>query len=106
MLKCADLLIGNSSSGIIEVPYFKKATINIGDRQKGRMLADSVINCEPTKKDIKSAFERAMSNDFQETLHNVENPYEGKCNPSELITEILRNLPLDNLLKKKFHDLA
>ena len=105
-INLVDVVVGNSSSGIIEVPSFKKATINIGDRQKGRIAADSIINCGATKKDIKRALDKAMSNDFKKTLENVDNPYEGSCNPSEYITECLRDLPLDDLLIKKFHDLA
>lgn len=99
-----DVVIGNSSSGLIEVPSFKKATVNIGDRQKGRIRAESVIDCSPEKCSITKAIEKALSNDFQEILREVENPYE-KENSSESIVKVLKNVKLDELIKKKFYDL-
>ncbi|MBA6153405.1 UDP-N-acetylglucosamine 2-epimerase [Gelidibacter maritimus] len=103
-LQFIDVVVGNSSSGLIEVPSFKKATVNIGDRQKGRIKAESVIDCDPDKLSISNAIRKALSKDFQETLKKVANPYE-KENSSESIVSILKNVELDNLIKKKFYDL-
>lgn len=70
-----DGVIGNSSSGIAEVPSFKKPTINIGDRQKGRLLALSIINCEPNRESIRSALVEMYSSEFQFNLAQAVNPY-------------------------------
>lgn len=103
-LQFVDVVIGNSSSGLIEVPSFKKATVNIGDRQKGRIKAKSVIDCRPDKHSISEAIGNALSKDFQEPLKKIVNPYE-KENSSESIISILKNVELNNLIKKKFYDL-
>ncbi|MDT0294073.1 UDP-N-acetylglucosamine 2-epimerase [Mesonia ostreae] len=103
-LQFVDAVIGNSSSGLIEVPSFNTATVNIGDRQMGRMKAKSVIDCLPEKESINSAIEKAVSLDFQESLKEVKNPY-AQENSSECIVEVLRNVELDNLIKKRFYDL-
>ena len=68
-----DGVVGNSSSGLAEVPSFKKGTINIGDRQRGRLQAKSVINCEATRESIASALGQLYSTDFQKSLHKVTN---------------------------------
>jgi GDP/UDP-N,N'-diacetylbacillosamine 2-epimerase (hydrolysing) len=99
-----DAVIGNSSSGIVEVPAFKKPTINIGDRQKGRIMGASIINCEPNKPDIIDAIKKAISEDFKKGLNDVENPY-GEGGASLKIKEILKNVSLENILKKQFYDI-
>jgi len=100
-----DAVIGNSSSGLVEVPSFKKPTINIGDRQLGRVKADSVIDCEPNRISILSALNEASSVKFQEKLALVENPY-GKGGAVEKIINIINNADLNNILKKKFFDVC
>ena len=100
-----DGVLGNSSSGLAEVPSFKKGTINIGDRQRGRLQADSVINCEPTQGSIASALTQLYSADFQSRLHKVTNPY-GEGGASETIVSIVKAVSLDGILKKRFHDVA
>jgi GDP/UDP-N,N'-diacetylbacillosamine 2-epimerase (hydrolysing) len=100
-----DGVVGNSSSGLIEVPSFKKGTINIGDRQRGRIQADSVINCEPTQANIASALARLYSADFQARLHKVINPY-GEGGASEQIISTVKAISLEGILKKKFYDIA
>ena len=97
-------VIGNSSSGIIEAPSFKIGTINIGDRQKGRLKSKSVIDCEPTEKSIKKAIEILYSRDFQNILPSVVNPY-GEGNATEKIIEVLKNKNIPKELKKEFYDL-
>ena len=103
-IKYVDGVIGNSSSGLIEVPSFKKGTINIGDRQKGRLKAVSVIDCEPNKISINNAIQKLYSTEFQKKLSKVKNPY-GSGGASEAIINILENITLDGILKKKFYDL-
>ena len=67
-IKYVDAVIGNSSSGLIEVPYLKKPTINIGDRQKGRLKADTIIDCNPERLSINNAIKKAFSNDFKSKI--------------------------------------
>ena len=98
-----DGVVGNSSSGLAEVPSFKKGTINIGDRQRGRLQAESVINCEPTRENITDALAQLYSTDFQMSLHQVTNPY-GDGGASEVIISTIKTISLDGLLKKRFYD--
>ena len=100
-----DGVVGNSSSGLTEVPSYKKGTINIGDRQRGRLQAASVINCESTRESIKTALERLYSADFQASLSQVCNPY-GEGGASEKIIATVKSIALDDVLKKHFFDLG
>ena len=102
-IKFVDIVLGNSSSGLSEVPSFKKATINIGDRQKGRARASSVIDVRPVKEEILAAIKRAYSKEFEQTLKDTINPYDGG-NPSKKMVKILKEIKLDGILKKKFYD--
>ncbi|TXI95621.1 MAG: UDP-N-acetylglucosamine 2-epimerase (hydrolyzing) [Burkholderiaceae bacterium] len=99
-----DGVIGNSSSGLIEVPSFRKGTVNIGDRQKGRLQAASIINCQPTRQSIVTALERLYSPEFQKILNTVQNPY-GDGGASEKIVQTIKSCSLDHIAKKAFHDL-
>lgn len=95
-----DAVIGNSSSGLYEVPSFKKPTVNIGDRQKGRLQASSVINCEPDATSIEHAIREAFLKDCSDTV----NPY-GDGNSSFKIYSVLRGVSsFDHILKKRFAD--
>ncbi|MFU8820523.1 MAG: UDP-N-acetylglucosamine 2-epimerase [Gammaproteobacteria bacterium] len=98
-----DGVVGNSSSGLAEVPSFEKGTINIGARQRGRLQAASVINCEPQYRSIRLALERLFSTQFQRQLTSVESPY-GAGGAASAITETLERLTLDTLLDKSFQD--
>lgn len=100
-----DAVVGNSSSGLTEVPSFQKATINIGDRQKGRLNATSVINCAPQCESIKAALAKAYTPGFQATLRETCNPY-GEGGASEKVLRILENYDFSSPLKKIFHDLT
>ena len=100
-----DAVIGNSSSGLAEVPSFQKATINIGDRQKGRLKAASVIDCAPVSASIRSAIELLFSDSFQELLLGVKNPY-GEGGASLEIVSTLEKYSFSELLKKPFFNLA
>lgn len=99
-----DGVVGNSSSGLIEAPALKKGTVNIGDRQKGRLRAGSVIDCAAERSAISAAFARLYSPEFQRLLAGVRNPY-GEGGASERVVEVLRSYPLEGILKKTFHDL-
>ena len=100
----ADAVVGNSSSGLAEVPSFKKPTVNIGDRQLGRIQASSVVNCAPHKEDILTAINFVFSEDFKASLVNTVNPY-GEGGASKKIVDILKGYQYDNGIKKKFYDL-
>lgn len=103
-LQYVDAMVGNSSSGLAEAPSFKIGTINIGDRQKGRIKAHSVIDCEPSKENIRKAFDELYSKAFKETLKTVKNPYGDGCASKKIIEEI-KQVDLKNILKKSFYDL-
>ncbi len=96
-----DFVIGNSSSGLLEAPSFKIGTINIGDRQRGRIKAKSVIDSLPEKKSIKKSIKKIYSIEFQQILKNVKNPYD-KGYASKKIVKILKNIELNQILKKNF----
>jgi GDP/UDP-N,N'-diacetylbacillosamine 2-epimerase (hydrolysing) len=103
LLYC-DGVVGNSSSGILEVPTFKKATINIGNRQLGREMAESVINCELDSGLIAKSIDEIYSKNFKVVLSKVSNPY-GRGGASLKIFEEIKKSDLSNLLLKSFHDL-
>jgi len=98
-----DGVVGNSSSGLAEVPSFKKGTINIGDRQRGRLQAPSVINCEPNQKSISDAINILYSPSFQVGLSQVCNPY-GEGGASEKVVNTLKNINIKGIVKKVFYD--
>lgn len=104
-MKYASAVIGNSSSGIIEAPSFKVPTVNIGDRQKGRIQAESTINCEPTVESIKTAIQKALSEDFNKENEETENPYGNGDVSKKVIQEIARTFENQLSLKKTFYDL-
>ena len=103
-LQFMDGVVGNSSSGLTEAPTYKIGTVNIGDRQKGRLKAESVIDCEPRKYSIKKAIEKLYSDDFQSRLNSVENLY-GNGHASDRILEIFRTKKLAGRIKKSFYNL-
>ena len=99
-----DGVVGNSSSGITEVPSFKKGTINIGDRQLGRLQARSIINSQPDTKNISAAIKSLYSEDFKTILEETTNPY-GEGGASARVVKVLREVTLEGIVKKTFHDL-
>jgi GDP/UDP-N,N'-diacetylbacillosamine 2-epimerase (hydrolysing) len=103
-LKYVDVVVGNSSSGLLEVPSFKIPTVNIGDRQKGRLKAGCVIDCSPIKNQIISAIKRAISLDFKESCKVIKNPY-GEGGASQKIIQTLESIELTDIIKKKFYDI-
>jgi len=103
-LKYVDLVVGNSSSGLLEVPSFDIPTVNIGDRQKGRLKADSVIDCNPEERKITVSINKAISAEFKNSCKLIKNPY-GKGGASGIIVQKLEKIDFSNLLKKKFFDI-
>lgn len=99
-----DAVVGNSSSALAEAPSFRIPTINIGERQAGRLKAASVIDCAPQRDAIQAALARAFSPSFQADLTRVVNPY-GDGGAAEAIVRVLRERPLEGL-KKRFRDIA
>lgn len=99
-----DGVVGNSSSGLTEVPTFKKGTINIGDRQLGRIKPSSVIDCAPRERDIIQAIEKLFSLDFKSNLEETKNPY-GEGGASIKVVRALKEAQLEGIVKKTFHDL-
>jgi GDP/UDP-N,N'-diacetylbacillosamine 2-epimerase (hydrolysing) len=104
-MKHVDAVVGNSSSGIVEAPSFRIPTVNIGDRQKGRVQAKSVLNCDSTKEGIIQALKRAFFPEFRTSIKEMVNPYE-KGNTARNIKEIIKNFDLDAILKKEFYDIS
>lgn len=104
VLRAADAVIGNSSSGIIEAPAVGTPTVNIGPRQQGRLRAPCVIDCEAEAGAIAAAIREALSEDMQVRAKRCETPY-GRGGASQRIYEKLRDLPLENVLMKRFYEL-
>lgn len=103
-MKYVDAVVGNSSSGIIEAPSLKVGTINIGDRQEGRVRAESIIDCKPTPVGIRSALKELYSVKFQQRLKKMKNLY-GSGGTALKIMHRLRSLKLAGVLVKKFVDM-
>jgi GDP/UDP-N,N'-diacetylbacillosamine 2-epimerase (hydrolysing) len=99
-----DGVVGNSSSGLAEAPSMGIGTIDIGDRQRGRLRAASVIHCEPSQAQITQALRTLYSSAFNDSLAQVVNPY-GTGGASQRIVQVLATHPLDQLIKKKFYDI-
>lgn len=107
LMRYAEFVLGNSSSGIIETPAFKVPTVNIGDRQRGRLQSESIINCNSDKESIKNAIDKALSNEFKEVCRHVKSPY-GDGNAavqiaSKIVSVVQESSSID--LKKKFFDI-
>jgi len=107
VLRRAVAVVGNSSSGLIEAPSFRVPTVNIGNRQDGRVRAANVIDVGCLRNDILSAIAKAASSGFRESLHSLVNPYASKTGSAvSTITNVLKRIDLgDSLVQKKFHNL-
>lgn len=105
-VKNSKLVIGNSSSGLVEVPAFEIPTVNIGDRQKGRTSADSVINCAPKSSAIIEAIEQGLSENFRIGIKGIKLPF-GDGSTSEKIMDVLMDYLSNGKIKseKKFYDI-
>jgi UDP-N-acetylglucosamine 2-epimerase (non-hydrolysing)/GDP/UDP-N,N'-diacetylbacillosamine 2-epimerase (hydrolysing) len=104
-IKNMDIVVGNSSSGLIEVPVLKNTTVNIGQRQSGRLRADSVIDCEEKEQAIVAAIEKGLSPEFKSRLGNVVSLY-GQGNASLKIKDYLKKVSLQNVFMKQFFDVT
>lgn len=97
-------VVGNSSSGLVEVPSFGIPTLNIGDRQKGRLAADSVYSCTPDKTDVLNGLDIVLSPAFRQKAAETHNPYE-KENTAQTIFDVISTYPLEQLNQKHFYDI-
>lgn len=100
MKHCA-AVVGNSSSGIVEAPVLRRPTVNIGLRQSGRLMADSIISCANERTSIERAIERALSAEFSRQVNEVMSLY-GSGNTASFIKNYLKSVPLDGVMKKFF----
>lgn len=103
ILKYSKGLIGNSSSGIIELPYLKVGNLNIGDRQKGRIQSSSTLNCNPIKEEIIEKIKIMLTDEYKEKVQKTVSPY-GDGEVSSKIVDIIKNIKNINL-KKEFYDI-
>ena len=104
IMRQATAVVGNSSSGILEAPFAKKATINIGDRQKGRIMPESIINCSVDQEEIEKAFDIVKSTEFRDIVNAVVNPYRNG-NASGQIVDVLKKTDFSLLRTKSFYDI-
>lgn len=98
-------VVGNSSSGLVEVPSFGIPTLNIGDRQKGRIAADSVYNCATDKTSILNGLNTIMSSEFKKKASETHNPYD-KESTAQSIFDIISTYDIENIKQKHFYDIA
>lgn len=103
-LKYVTAVVGNSSSGILEVPSFGIPTLNIGDRQKGRIAAESVIHCGVSQEEIRQGVDTVIGRQARELARSVANPYE-QAHTARNIVAVLSRFPLENIVRKPFYDL-
>lgn len=104
-LKLVDGVVGNSSSGLAEAPSLGVGTVNIGDRQLGRLKAQSVIDCAPQRQAIGNAIQTLYSPAFRQIVKDAVNPY-GQGGASQKIVQVMQTHPLEGIIKKSFHNLA
>ena len=105
ILQFCNMVIGNSSSGLLEVPSFHIPTINIGERQRGRVCAESVINCDNTVEEIVKAIDKASSEEFRKEVCECKNPYEREGTSAKILEVVKQTLNEGIDIKKKFYDL-
>lgn len=105
-IRNACFVIGNSSSGLVETPSYHVPTINIGDRQKGRLTGETIITCKPDRDSISAAIDKALEQSFRESIQTAENPY-GDGNTSQKIITVIKDFFVNGKIdiKKKFYDL-
>lgn len=104
LLQHVDTVIGNSSSGLLEAPSLGTPTVNVGPRQRGRLRAASVVDCDEERGEIRQAIETTLSEEFRSGLEGLTSPY-GEVGASERIKDRLKSLSLDGVLMKEFYDL-
>jgi|TARA_B110000881_G_C18550667_1_gene503877 GDP/UDP-N,N'-diacetylbacillosamine 2-epimerase (hydrolysing) len=104
LLKISDVLIGNSSCGLLEAPYLKKPVVNIGDRQKNRLVSSNILSCQAIKSDIVKAISKSITQKFKKNLKKIKSAY-GYGGASEKSLKIIKKLSYKNILIKNFYDL-
>ena len=104
-MKICDAVVGNSSSGILETPAFGIPTVNIGDRQKGRIRTKSIIDCEPTQDAIATALQKALDPQFRDSLRGMKHPCEQENTAVQMVEKIQQS-NLEGVLKKPFFDMS
>jgi UDP-hydrolysing UDP-N-acetyl-D-glucosamine 2-epimerase len=102
-LSLVDGVVGNSSSGLIEAPSFLIGTVNIGNRQQGRIRTKSIIDCEPRQSAIGDAIDEILSSEFRASIKDLQNPF-GDGHADDRIIEIIRDISLEQLVPKHFYD--
>lgn len=104
LLGTAAAMVGNSSSGLIDAPFFKLPVVNVGNKQNGRVKADNIIDCGYASAEIEVALQKALSEPFRSSLKNMKHPY-GIGKAAQTIVDIIATVPLDQtLIVKKFQD--
>jgi UDP-N-acetylglucosamine 2-epimerase len=103
-LRQVDVVVGNSSSGLIEAPPLGKPTVNLGQRQRGRLRANTVIDCAEDRTEIEGAVARAMSPEFRALARRAPSPYGTPGKISAAIKTVLAEVPLEALTPKRFVD--
>lgn len=106
LLKNSEMILGNSSSGIIEAPCFGIPTINIGNRQKGRLMAESVINCEMRAENIEAAIRLALTPEFKRRASETINPYGAGMTSDGIVREVKKFLKGNRQIVKRFYDVS
>ena len=104
MVKNCNIVVGNSSSGIIEVPSLRVGVLNIGNRQAGRLKSKAIIDCIPNKDIISKNIDKLLTSKMQKKIKKTSNPYENGDAPKKII-DILEKIELKNLIKKNFRDI-
>ena len=106
-MKYSEFVLGNSSSGIIEAPAFQVPTVNIGDRQKGRLQSESIINCGDRTEEIINAIRKSMSYEHKAVCNGVISPYGDGHTAEKIAKKAVEVVTVGNIdLKKKFYDLG
>ena len=105
LLNYSSGMIGNSSSGLLEMPYFKKGTVNIGERQSGRLYPKSVVNVKFNKIKIQKTIKKILSKKFLSKIQSMDLPY-GKPGASSKIVNIINRKKLNDIFKKSFFDIT
>lgn len=106
-ISTADVVIGNSSSGLSEVPTFHVPTVNIGDRQRGRVCGETVISCDNEEKSIQEAIATALSEQFHKSIAEAKNPYEKEGTSDDIVSIIAQYMEKNTFnIKKSFFDVA
>ena len=102
-MSLVDVVIGNSSSGIIETPSFRVPTINIGDRQSGRIKANNIIDCQPNEESISASLKKSLNPRFVHSIKDMKNPFEKKDTAKNIKNKI-KSFESAKQAKKVFFD--